>query len=525
MAILHMSGPWLRPEDGKFYLRKRVPARFAAVAGKPDVRRIPLNTSDPREAERLWPDAMKTWQAWEADWQRRLNAVPLDAQKAVELAAGWAAWIAAGARLETAGVDGEVFEPLLGISYIHLPNGGASPAGNAAAIGRLEAHAREALSVAAIECTEDTFPHLLTAMLPVVATAYLQAELDVLELPKPLETLRAHLPSVTITKPVVRALAAPAVSLQGLYDSWKVVATQKPRGVKDAGDLIAKLGRFVGHDDASRLTRDDMARWRDEMKAKGGSNNTWNNRLSTIAPVFAFAEREGKIKKSPAENSLRLVKATPALRLPFDDEDARRILIAARTEKRPSIRWAHWVMAFSGMRVGEVLQLTRDDVRQEGEIWCMDVNENSPEKTVKTGESRNVPVHPALIAEGFIDFVKTIPDKAPLFPDKGLDKHGKRGGDAWKVTGRWVRDKVGIEDEAKSPDHAWRHRIEDEMRAQEVPEDARDAITGRARKTTGRSYGVRGEALTRLYRYLCRVPSALESKEERVGDQQARTGT
>jgi hypothetical protein len=84
MAILNMSGPWLRPEAGKFYLRKRVPKRFVAVAGKPDIRRIPLNTGA-AEAERRWPDALKAWQALEDGWTRKLNTVSLDAQKVTEL--------------------------------------------------------------------------------------------------------------------------------------------------------------------------------------------------------------------------------------------------------------------------------------------------------------------------------------------------------------------------------------------------------------------------------------------------------
>ena len=37
-------------------------------------------------------------------------------------------------------------------------------------------------------------------------------------------------------------------------------------------------------------------------------------------------------------------------------------------------------------------------------------------------------------------------------------------------------------DETKAPDHAWRHRLEDCLRAAEVPEDARDAITGTRKK-------------------------------------------
>ena len=48
--------------------------------------------------------------------------------------------------------------------------------------------------------------------------------------------------------------------------------------------------------------------------------------------------------------------------------------------------------------------------------------------------------------------------------------------------------------------------MEDELRNVEAGEDVRDAIMGHARKTTGRVYGVRGEALGRLYRFLAKVP-------------------
>jgi integrase len=163
-------------------------------------------------------------------------------------------------------------------------------------------------------------------------------------------------------------------------------------------------------------------------------------------------------------------------------------------------------MAFSGMRAAEVLQLLGGDVRRDGNIWFIDVNEDDATKSVKTSERRHVPMHPALVQEGFLTYARTIAPDAPLFPEKALDRYGKRGGRAWNLIGKWVRDKVGITDPNKAPDHSWRHRIEDELRAAEVSEDVRDAILGHARKTTGKQYGVRREALSRLHEGLCRVP-------------------
>jgi hypothetical protein len=63
---------------------------------------------------------------------------------------------------------------------------------------------------------------------------------------------------------------------------------------------------------------------------------------------------------------------------------------------------------------------------------------------------------------------------------------GSKAGAAWDVVGKWVGQSVGIDDVRKAPNHSWRHRIEDELRAGECPEDVRDAILGHARKTTGR---------------------------------------
>jgi integrase len=182
-------------------------------------------------------------------------------------------------------------------------------------------------------------------------------------------------------------------------------------------------------------------------------------------------------------------------------------LLAARRESRPSLRWAHWIMAFTGMRAGEVLQLIGADVQREGPVWFLDIHEDTAGNSVKNGRRRRVPIHPALLAEGFITFAEKVAAGEPLFPDKRPDKFGQQGGRAWNVVGKWVRQTVGIEDPRKAPDHSWRHRMEDELRAVEAPEDARDAILGHARKTTGRVYGVRGEALARLHRFLSMIPA------------------
>lgn len=509
-----MEKLWRDPRTGILTLRKRIPLRLKAASGlKGDTVKISTGTADKNAALRQLPRILAEWQTRVAEWERRANVVTLTPTYAREIAAGWAAWVSQDlTRLHRVLSDRGLFatgveRKLLGAMGKFF--GGAEMVNDTREAEAMRDCISDACRLAAVSVPPETFDLLALAMRPVVAAAFRQAALRDEGATgegkrwAPLDHERTMLPKVHLA-----ALTLPGgLGLDELFTEWATVAVSKPRTVGDARYGWDMLRTFLEHDDASRVTREDVRRWREATKAAGITNNTWNNRLSMVRQVFALAVADGRLKDNPADNGLRLRKNKSEERFPYTDSEAACILIAARKETRPARRWAHWIMAFSGMRVAEVLQLTTDDVRCVDGIWHLAVHEDDPGKSVKTGIRRNVPLHPRVIAEGFLAYVETLPPLSPVFPDKKPDKFGNRGGRGWNVVGRWVRTTVGITDRKKAPDHSWRHRIEDELRAAEVPEDARDAITGRERKTTGRFYGVRGEALARLARELGKVRS------------------
>lgn len=499
-----MSRPWLRPHDGKYYLRKRTPARYRKIAGKAEFR-IPLNTRDRTEAKARMPQALATWADMEARWERELRRETLTEQRAQEIAALWAAWITAGGQLDTGGEDSDVFEPL---DFPEL----RTPERMGRIWARVEFHSQEALKIAEVTVTPASLPILAKAMLNVIRSAYLEAELRGMVVSRdghhfrPLQQIRQELPEVSTPLLLVDG----RVTFDDIWERWSKVTSIGARTIHETKGILKQLEAFLGHDDAAKVTKADLIRWRDAVKAGGKSNNTWNNRLSLIGQVFKRAVKDLKLPADPTEG-LRLDKGKPNPWKPYSDTDTVAILQAARRETSPALRWAHWVMALSGMRVGEVLQLTGDDIAKDPKsgVWYMAAKDAPDEgKATKNSKPRHVPLHPSLIQEGFLAYAQGIKEQqsnAPLFPDKKPDRYGRLGGRAWNLVGTWVRKKVGITDPKKAPNHSWRHRMEDELRAAEVYEADRDAIIGHARKTVGAQYGVRGEALRRLHRELSKV--------------------
>ena len=82
-------------------------------------------------------------------------------------------------------------------------------------------------------------------------------------------------------------------------------------------------------------------------------------------------------------------------------------------------------------------QLHREDVKQEDDIWYLDINDDG-EKQIKNAQSkRRVPLHPKLKAMGFLQYVKStapnvgdrvFPKPRPGGPDNKLGYYLTNGG-------------------------------------------------------------------------------------------------
>lgn len=92
-----------------------------------------------------------------------------------------------------------------------------------------------------------------------------------------------------------------------------------------------------------------------------------------------------------------------------------------------------------------------------------------------------------MIAEGFLKFVAKSKG-GWLFNDLPAGRYGKRGHAASTNYGRCQRNEVGIADR-RAVAHSWRHRMEDQFREIEAPDEVADAILGHALKGQRGTYG------------------------------------
>ena len=275
-----------------------------------------------------------------------------------------------------------------------------------------------------------------------------------------------------------------AVPFEALVRAWAAESGTQGKALYDRERTAANLANFLGHDDAARVTADDVVRWKEARLADGRSTKTVANEIGELRPIWSWARRNRKL--TFAENPFaslapRTKRRSRGPRGPFTEEEASRILEAARRETSAMLRWLPWLLAFTGCRIGEACQAVREDVQRVGGDgpWFLHVHAEGDGRTLKTTHSeRMIPLHPALIAEGFLDHIARLPGVSPLFPDVRPDKFGSRGGTATKAHGRWVRRTVGIEDISKDPAHAWRHRFEDQARRAGVPQNVTDALLG-----------------------------------------------
>jgi hypothetical protein len=196
------------------------------------------------------------------------------------------------------------------------------------------------------------------------------------------------------------------IPFDDLVKGWAAEKRPAVKTIYEWERVVGQLTTFLGHDDASRLTAKDLIAWKGVLVEAGLRAKTIRDaKLTPIRAILQWAADNHYLPGNLAERIAIDVKTKAAeTKRGFTDDEAAIILKAARSQKITVRRWVPWLCAYSGARLSEICQLRTEDVLQIEGIWCMKFDPDAG--SLKTWSSeRAVPLHPALIEEGFLKFV------------------------------------------------------------------------------------------------------------------------
>lgn len=510
---LAMSRPWKHPKTGIYQLRKVVPDDLRKLVGKRE-EKVSLQTRDPAEAKVRHAKALAEV---EARWAN-LRAGPklLSEREAHQLAVvsyeGWLEQYRDNPSQQTSW-DTELGDRLFGPPPTREEKDAAraqsvdvfSPEPELYKIAQMEQACLEAADgyLSAHGFSEDWQNR--RTMARAIGGAIQRASLVLAKLAKGEAVPEFPFPNLSASPgPATPRSPQRAVTFQHLLDGWNAERRPVAKTVYEWSRVIRELEKYLGHTDAHRLTAENLVDWKRVLVAAGLRAKTiQGSKLSPVRAILQWGVQNKLLSSNAAQGVSLEVRAKQGERKrSFTDEEAKTILRAARSENDPVKRWVPWIGAYTGARLSEICQLRREDVLQIEDIWCMKfVPEAGSLKT--SGSERVVPVHPALIESGFLNFVARV-KSGPLFAELSPDKFGKRGGNGTKMIGRFVRQ-LGLKDPRLSPSHSWRHRIKTLGRKHGLAQDILNAITGHGSKSVADSYGE--FPVEALFRELCKIPA------------------
>jgi integrase len=311
------------------------------------------------------------------------------------------------------------------------------------------------------------------------------------------------------------------VSCWELFEAFVLATKPAPKTVSRWRAVFLEMQREFAEVGADGISEDAARKWVHglitEKRAAITVREIW---LSASRRVFGWAREHKRIRQNPFKEVRVDVPRKARTRedgRSFTAAEASTILRASLAYEKPTTptqrarRWVPWLCAYSGARPGEITQLRGRDIEDRNALYVMKLTPDAG--TMKTGETRSVPLHEHIIEQGFIAMVQRVGKGALFYNDSTpqrvsadpLKPSRSRANTARAHLGTWVRG-LGVDDPELSPNHSWRHlfkRIADEIR---MPEKMNDAITGHTQATEGRKYGApsvsaKAEALAKFPRY------------------------
>ncbi len=362
---LQMARPYKHPKTGVYCFRQRVPTDLRQLLGDKIVS-WSLLTKAPDEAKvRNAAAVQKQAMIWE---RHRKQPEPLPHQQIVALSGKFY-------RSFMASLEVEPGEPSVWIALRNLLDRVA------AAPNGLEKWYGSEADRLLLEENIVTDDHSRNRLLQELDRALRQAgeqQLKRAEGDYSPDPKAGRFPALTTVSAVPKKVAPEGLTIRALFALWERDHLANGNSARTVGDFrqkIESLASFVGHDDALRVTPENVADWCEHLcHDEGLAARTVSQKYLAVAKlVFRLAVEKRKLKENPTDGlKVRYTKPVRTRSAGYTDAETQVILKAAladpetlgrrSVENKRAIHWGPWICAFTGARITEIMQLRTVDL-------------------------------------------------------------------------------------------------------------------------------------------------------------------
>lgn len=199
-----------------------------------------------------------------------------------------------------------------------------------------------------------------------------------------------------------------------------------PTTISNRTYAIGLLLSHVGDKPVGLYSKEDARHFRDTLSntpkkgypSKTISITTLNNILSQVISFFNWCEREGYVTVNVFRGmKVQVKRLQSSYRREFTNEDLTKIFSHINTagDSRLDRSLVPYIALYTGCRLSEACNLSKDDIYQINDLWCIHIRQDKPYQRLKNPASeRIIPVHSELIKLGLLDHCASVEDR--LFP-------------------------------------------------------------------------------------------------------------
>jgi len=192
--------------------------------------------------------------------------------------------------------------------------------------------------------------------------------------------------------------------------NWSVKEQQTQQALFDS------FIKFVGDKDIHALSKQDAVTFKNSLK---NSALTINKKIYKLQALFEYIQNH--YETSNIFNGLLIKRVSSQnKRSAYTNNEIKTLLSFADglKEKHTFRKHLVYLSVFTGARANELAQLRKSDVVRIKGHWCISINDDHSDKSLKTASARRiVPLNTQLLKSGFMEYIEQFGEDERLFPE------------------------------------------------------------------------------------------------------------